>query len=621
MTEDPSKRIGDYEVLGVLGAGGMGKVFKVRNVISDRIEAMKILLPDLEGRQELADRFLREIKLLASLDHPNIAQLRTALTLSNRLVMVMEYVEGTTLAARLEQGPIPANEALGYVSQVLNALSYAHARNVIHRDIKPGNMMLTPNGTVKLMDFGIARAGTDPTMTVTGTTIGSLFYMSPEQVKGGAVDNRSDLYSLGISLYEMVTGQLPFKTGSDYSLMTAQLQERPKPPSELVPDLPPQLNGIILHSMAKEPADRFQSADEFREAVEAIRQMLPAPAAMMPAAVAPVRPVSVTASPLADPPITAATSVFTGSSTAGLSPTASQVSPVPAPPPSAPVPSVMELSPKPSKGRGLYMALGAAVVLIVLVLAGISLPRMLKTRANEQKQDQKQADQKQNDQKQSADQSSAPQTPNPPPADANSPNANAPSSDAQSGSTPPDSSKPADTSAQPPADSGASATQSSGASAPADANSSAGTTAPSDTTASAGAPSTAKAKSANGKRGKSKGSATASSNADQGSMAASADQSADASAPKAESVQQVEQDVDETSSRATAANDSLDTMRRTLSNQGLNLRGDIASSQELMKTNLDRAQQALQNHDTKNARRYLSMAQAQMEKIEKFLGH
>src|SRR3984957_4226963 len=118
-TEDPSKRIGDYEVLGVLGTGGMGKVFKVRNVISDRIEAMKVLLPDLAGRQELADRFLREIKLLASLDHPNIAQLRTALTLSNRLVMVMEYVEGTTLAASVEQAPIPPAEAVNYVTQVL----------------------------------------------------------------------------------------------------------------------------------------------------------------------------------------------------------------------------------------------------------------------------------------------------------------------------------------------------------------------------------------------------------------------------------------------------------------------------------------------------------------------
>ncbi len=161
MSDEIKQRIGDYEVLGVLGSGGMGRVYKVRNVISDRVEAMKILLPNLAGRQELADRFLNEIKLLASLDHPNIAALRTALTVDNQLLMIMEYVEGTTLAARLEHGPIPIGETLDYINQVLAALNYAHARGVIHRDIKPGNMMLTPNGVVKLMDFGIARSGTD----------------------------------------------------------------------------------------------------------------------------------------------------------------------------------------------------------------------------------------------------------------------------------------------------------------------------------------------------------------------------------------------------------------------------------------------------------------------------
>src|ERR1700736_1173088 len=130
MSEDfvAGQRLGDHQILGGLGSGGMGKVFKVRNVISDRVEAMKILLPDLAGRQDLADRFLREIKLLAGLNHPNIAALRTALTLNNQLVMVMEYVEGTTLATRLEQGPIPAADAVNYIDQVLGALSYAHSR-------------------------------------------------------------------------------------------------------------------------------------------------------------------------------------------------------------------------------------------------------------------------------------------------------------------------------------------------------------------------------------------------------------------------------------------------------------------------------------------------------------
>ena len=209
MSDDfvPGQRVGDYEVLGVLGAGGMGKVYKVRNVISDRIEAMKVLLANLALQKELADRFLREIKLLASLNHPNIAALNTALTLDNQLVMMMEYVDGVTLASRLQQGPIPPVDAVNYSEQLLGALSYAHKLNVIHRDVKPANMMLTPKGVVKLMDFGIARPNNDSGMTVTGTTLGSLNYMSPEQVRGEPVDQRSDLYSMGVSIYEMVTGQ------------------------------------------------------------------------------------------------------------------------------------------------------------------------------------------------------------------------------------------------------------------------------------------------------------------------------------------------------------------------------------------------------------------------------
>src|SRR6266852_7425366 len=140
--ETEFKRKGEYEILGVLGTGGMGKVYKVRNVLSDRIEAMKVLLPNLADQKELADRFLREIKVLASLNHPNIAALRTALTVDNQLVMIMEYVEGTTLATRLEEGAISWGEALAYMDQVLGALAYAHQKNVIHRDIKPANMML-----------------------------------------------------------------------------------------------------------------------------------------------------------------------------------------------------------------------------------------------------------------------------------------------------------------------------------------------------------------------------------------------------------------------------------------------------------------------------------------------
>ena len=210
MSGNIPERIGDYEVLRVLGAGGMGRVYQVRSVITDRIEAMKVLLPDLEGQEQVAARFLREIKVLAALKHPNIATLHAAFTVDNQLVMLMEYVEGQSLASRLSSGAIPVPEALTYVDQLLDALSYAHQRHVIHRDIKPANMMLTPEGTVKLMDFGIARTeGESTLLTAPGSTLGSMNYMSPEQVKGEHTDERSDLYSLGISLYEMVTGPTP----------------------------------------------------------------------------------------------------------------------------------------------------------------------------------------------------------------------------------------------------------------------------------------------------------------------------------------------------------------------------------------------------------------------------
>ena len=172
MTEPIRKQIGDYEVIRELGHGGMGQVFLVRNLISDRIEAMKVLLPDLANQGDLAARFSREIKLLASLDHPNIAALRTAFSANNQFIMIMEYVEGDTLAHRLERGPFPPAEALNFIDQVLAALSYAHAKGVIHRDIKLANMMLTPRGVLKLMDFGIARSGNDLGLTVTGTTLG-----------------------------------------------------------------------------------------------------------------------------------------------------------------------------------------------------------------------------------------------------------------------------------------------------------------------------------------------------------------------------------------------------------------------------------------------------------------
>ena len=231
---------------------------------------MKVLLPDLASTQDLAARFLREVKLTASLDHPNICALRTAFSNDNRLYMVMEYVEGTTMATKLDMGPLSVNDAVKYISQVLSAVSYAHQRHIIHRDIKPANMMLTTQGMIKLMDFGIARSGDERGLTMTGTTLGSIGYMSPEQVKGDPTDARSDLYSVGIVLYEFVTGRRPFVANSEYSIMAAHLNQTPKPPLELNPGLPAALNEIILMAIAKEPAKRFQTAEAFANALSTV---------------------------------------------------------------------------------------------------------------------------------------------------------------------------------------------------------------------------------------------------------------------------------------------------------------------------------------------------------------
>ncbi|MCU1276442.1 MAG: serine/threonine protein kinase, partial [Bryobacterales bacterium] len=306
MSLEIGSRIGDYEIVSALGAGGMGKVFKVRNVISDRVEAMKVLLPDLEHEPDLADRFVREIKVQASLQHPNIATLHTALRVDNQLLMLMELVEGITLDQRLQQGPIPLRDGVDYIGQVLGALGYAHQNGVIHRDIKPANMMLTANGTVKLMDFGIAKAAADRRLTMTGTTLGSLYYMSPEQIKGTAtLDARSDLYSVGVSLYEIVTGKKPFDGDSQFAIMAAHLEKMPVPPVTLDSKLPQALNDVILMSIAKQPEQRFQSAQAFAAALGSVRQSLGMPAVASAAAsatTATMRPQLPDTAPLAQAP-------------------------------------------------------------------------------------------------------------------------------------------------------------------------------------------------------------------------------------------------------------------------------------------------------------------------------
>jgi len=293
--------VGGYQVLALVGRGGMGKVYKVRNVISDRVEAMKVLLDDATAAPDLSERFLREIKVVAALEHPNSASLRTAFKVDDQLIMIMELIEGSSLDEKLRGGRLNPLYALDCTCQVLAALSYAHRSGVIHRDIKPANILITGGGVVKLTDFGIASKAGDARLTAPGTALGSLYYMSPEQLKAEPLDIRSDVYSLGATLYECVTGHHPFQGDSFYAIMRGHLEQKPLPPIRLSSNIPEGLSRIIEKALEKAPEHRFQSAEELRNALVELQSLLaPAPSGLRLVTPPPV-PVYAAPSPTAVP--------------------------------------------------------------------------------------------------------------------------------------------------------------------------------------------------------------------------------------------------------------------------------------------------------------------------------
>jgi serine/threonine protein kinase len=267
MSFQTGDTIADYRILGILGRGGMGAVYRVSNLLTGREEAMKVVLPDYAADADAADRFLREIKIQASLQHPNITALRTAVRAENHILMIMELVEGASLEAMLTNGPLGLAQAIRITDDILGALSYAHQHGVIHRDVKPSNIVVTSRGLPKLMDFGIARAAGDIRLTQSGMAVGSLYYMSPEQVLSRPVDVRSDIYSMGATFYEMLTGRRPVEGEGQYAVMNAHLSLVPVSPSEIAPGVPREVSSVVLKSLEKAPEQRYQTAAEFQAAV------------------------------------------------------------------------------------------------------------------------------------------------------------------------------------------------------------------------------------------------------------------------------------------------------------------------------------------------------------------
>ena len=261
---------GRYSLIAPVGGGGMATVYKARDNILGRIVAVKILREQYAGDGPFVNRFRREAQAAANLTHPNIVSVYDVGQDADIHYIVMEFVAGQSLKELINKaggGPLTVDRAVNIAAQILAGLEYAHRSGLIHRDIKPQNVLITGDGTVKVTDFGIAKSVSDLSLTDAGMALGTAHYFSPEQAKGERVGPQTDIYSLGVTLYEMLTGKLPFESENSVGLAYKHISEAPPSPRALNPNIPLRLEAIVLKSLAKDPAQRFSSAAEMERSL------------------------------------------------------------------------------------------------------------------------------------------------------------------------------------------------------------------------------------------------------------------------------------------------------------------------------------------------------------------
>jgi serine/threonine-protein kinase len=302
MTQVAGTFANRYTVEGPIARGGMADVYLARDQVLDRLVAVKVLFPEFARDPSFVERFRREAHNAASLNHPNIVGVYDWGQEHGTYFIVMEYVEGQSLRDILRaQRTLPAVQAAAIGAEIADALAFAHAHGVVHRDVKPGNVLITPTGQVKVTDFGISANPTDAAqgLTQTGSVMGTATYFSPEQAQGFAVDGRTDVYALGVVLYEMVAGFPPFQADSPVAVAMKHVREQPIPPSQFVPDLPPDLDRVILAALAKDLTARYQSADALRDDLVRFERGRPvaAPFAPQPSADVPTMAATAAAAP------------------------------------------------------------------------------------------------------------------------------------------------------------------------------------------------------------------------------------------------------------------------------------------------------------------------------------